>query len=205
MVKITFPCNSGARLICFAAFWRRQIDTHLGHQQIVFFHRRAKIPEADRQTYIFNCDDKMIKMYTIYKYKTYDTLNLRGKCKAESPVEWFNSSVVSVSFPSLAPIRTVPSGEAQLEWYRRFLWRFCDFFQLPPLKWTHVTSVSMPPQASSPVWEWSKRFLGRLGREHQGEPSLLSASTDLSGTPELFPPLTMIAAAKKNAKKIIIL
>ena len=70
----------------------------------------------------------------MYKYQTYDTLNLRGKCMAESPVVWFNSSVVSVSSPLLAPIRMVPSGEAQLEWYRRFLWRFCDFFQLPPLK-----------------------------------------------------------------------
>ena len=122
---------------------------------------------------------------------------------AESPVVWFNSSVVSVSSPLLAPIRMVPSGEAQLEWYRRFLWRVCDFFQLPSLKWTHVTSVSFPPQASSPVWEWSRRFLGRSGREHQGEPSLLSASTD-SVPPsklKLFPPLTMIAAAKSKCQE----
>ena len=50
---------------------------------------------------------------------TYDVLNLRGKCKAESLVVWFSSSVVSVSPLKPPPIISVPAGEAQLQWESR--------------------------------------------------------------------------------------
>ena len=126
--------------------------------------------------------------------------HLRGKCMAESPVVWFSSSVDSVS--SLQPpIRTVPSGEAQLQWDSLDPWRVCECFQLPPLKWTQVSESGLaksevcPPQASSPVWEWWLRLLGRSAREHQGEPSLWRTSTERSLAPlAASPPLTMIAA-----------
>ena len=114
----------------------------------------------------------------------------------ETPVVSSSNSVVfHVGDP---PIKTVPRGEAQLEWYCRSFLSLCEGFHLPPLNLTQevqIFSVSTPPQISSPVCVWWERTSGRSGREHQGVPSPCRSSTDFSAS---FPPLTMIAVTEIN-------
>ena len=106
----------------------------------------------------------------------------------------------------LPPIRTVPKGEAQLEWppqSRDELVEY-DVVQFPLLNLTHSLLWRCPPQASSPVCEWYNIPCGRSANVHQGLPSSWRSSTDVKPAdsllsshvifaPSFLPPVTMIA------------
>ena len=105
----------------------------------------------------------------------------------------------------MPPIKTVPKGEAQLEWPAQ---KLCsseyDVVQFPLLNFTHSVICQAPPQASSPVCEWYNIPCGRSANVHQGLPSSWSSSTDVKPAdsllsshvifaPSFLPPVTMIA------------
>ena len=112
-----------------------------------------------------------------------------------------SSSMLRGWEPAVPPIKTVPKGEAQLEWPAQ---KLCsseyDVVQFPLLNFTHSVICQAPPQASSPVCEWYDNPCGRSGNEHQGLPSSWRSSTDVKPlsadvifAPSFLPPVTMIA------------
>ena len=133
---------------------------------------------------------------------------LQNLCTCAQSLALPGSSSMSRGW-KLPPIRTVPKGEAQLEWppqSRDELVEY-DVVQFPLLNLTHSLLWRCPPQASSPVCEWYNIPCGRSGNVHQGLPSSWRSSTDVKPAdsllsshvifaPSFLPPVTMIQVAR---------